>query len=90
MLISIEDTNLIQKMSAKKSPYVVQTAYVHTINPDGSPKRYPEQISLFPKKDAEGNAVPYKKGDYTLGDKSFQVERGFLQLNFPELVPVKA
>ncbi|PCI36853.1 MAG: hypothetical protein COB50_04220 [Thiotrichales bacterium] len=82
MDITIEETLLITKQSKAGKPYSIQKAYVHLVNNDGSPKRYPEEISIFPSRDKDGNPIPYQKGEYYLDDTSFVVERGFLQLNF--------
>ena len=89
LIISIESTELNAKTSKANKPYYTQTAYAQTTNKDGSPKRYPEQFELFTKKDPQGNAVPYPKGNYELSANSFQVERGFLNMNFPDLQPIK-
>jgi len=89
LIISVESTEIESKTSKADKTYYTQTAYAHTVNRDGTPKRYPEQINLFPKKNPDGQPVPYPKGDYTLGEGSFQVQRGFLEMNFPELVQAK-
>lgn len=87
--VAIEENTLIQKQSKAGKPYYVQKAYAHLTEQDGSPKRYPEQIMVYPLRDEHGNSIPYPKGDYTLSNRSFSVERGYLQLGFPTLTPMK-
>ena len=91
MKISIEDTNLIQRTSKKTNkPYFQQQAYAHLVNTDGSPKRYPQEILIFPQRDNAGNAVAYQKGDYNLLDSSFSINNfGSLELNFVNLQKIK-
>ena len=88
--IEIETSDLqTRTKSGGDSTYQVQLAYAHTLNRDGSPKRYPEEIALFPPKDSSGNPVPYKPGHYELDPRSYRVQRGFLDMSFPQLIPVK-
>jgi len=90
MKISIEDTNLIQKTSKQNKPYFLQQGYAHLVNTDGSPKRYPQEILIFPQRDGAGNSVPYQKGDYLLQDSSFSINNfGSLELNFVNLEKIK-
>lgn len=92
ILIEIEDENIITKNKKGKpgETYSIQEAYFHSVDRDGYPERYPTKINVFPRKDHQGNPIPYKKGQYKLAPQSFQVERGFLQMAFPALVPTKA
>ncbi len=90
MNITIEENTLINKTSKAGKPYAVQQAYAHTVNSDGSPKRYPTEITLFVKKDQQGNPVPYSKGEYDLADSSFEVDQyGNLSINFVNLIKRK-
>ena len=50
MNITIEENTLINKTSKAGKPYAVQQAYAHTVNSDGSPKRYPTEITTLCKK----------------------------------------
>ena len=86
--IETADLETRQKKGGEGS-YQVQRAYVHTLNRDGSPKRYPEEIALFPPKDNSNNPIPYKPGKYVLDPRSFRVQGGFLDMSFPQLVAVK-
>lgn len=88
-VIEIEETNLTTKQKKDGSgSYQLQAGYFHSMNQDGSPKRYPEEINVFPKKDPQGNAVPYPVGSYTIDPASFRVQRGFFELGFLTLIPV--
>lgn len=91
MIIDIEEATLeTRTKKGGQSTYQVQTAYAHTVDSNGKPTRYPQQIAVFPPRDATGNPVPYKPGQYELSPTSFKVERGFLDLNFINLVPYQA
>jgi len=89
LIIDIEDTN-IETRKGKNGPYSIQLAFVHTVNRDGSAKRYPEQVNIFPQKDNDGNPVPFQKGRYYVDARSFRVTNGFLEMGFLNLTPVKA
>ena len=90
VVIDIEDEVVVTNNKKGGGQYYTQKGYFHETERDGSPKRYPTEINVFPRKNDRGEPIPYKKGSYTLGVQSFGVERGFLQLNFPSLVPVKS
>src|SRR3569623_1348843 len=85
--VTVENTTLVARTSKQGKPYQVQTAYVHTYDRQG-PKRYPEEIKLFPLRDKDGNAVPYAPGEYEVAPHAFNVSNGFLELGFVELRPV--
>ena len=68
--------------------YTVQTAYAHTTDRNGNPQRYPERFNIFPPKDDRGNPIPYQPGSYKLASQSIRVSNGFLELAFPQLVPI--
>lgn len=86
--ISIESTDLETRQKRDGGSYVVQTAYAHTSDRNG-PKRYPEEIRIFPKKDPQGKPIPYPMGDYQMADHCIRVQNGFLDLGFVELTPLK-
>lgn len=88
LIIDIESSET-ETRRGKNGDYVVQVAYAHTVQRDGSPKRYPEQFAMFPPKDREGHPIPYKPGQYTLEPRSFRIQNGFMNMAFPTLVPVK-
>lgn len=87
--IDIESEAIELRNKKAGGTYSIQRAYLHTTDYDGTPKRYPEEISIFPRKNDNGDVVPYKKGTYTISDSSFKVDNGFLALGFPSLSPVK-
>ena len=90
MQITVEDTQLETRTKAGgKGTYQVQKAYAHTFNRNGTPKRYPEEIVIFPQRDPAGNPTPYQKGDYQLAPDAISVKNGFLDLGFINLIPVK-
>lgn len=88
--IEVESTQIEQRNKKGGGVYEVQHAYFQEFNRDGSPKRYPREIVVFPKKDSQGKSIPYQKGSYTLAPHSLLVSgNGFLELGFVELIPVK-
>ena len=89
MIIDIEETQLETRTKKDGGTYQVQKGYAHTVDQNGGPKRYPEQITIFPPRDGQGNPVAYKEGQYELSARSFKIERGFLELGFINLVPYK-
>lgn len=88
LLVDIENEEL-ETRQGKKGDYQIQKAYVHTVDRNGSPERYPREVSIFPQKDPQGRAVPYKPGAYTVDPRSFRVNNGFLDLAFLQLVPAE-
>lgn len=88
ILISVESTSLqTRNKKGGDGTYQVQQAYAHTFGQDG-PKRYPEEINVFPPRDNNGNPIPYQKGDYHIAPDCLRVQNGFLDLGFLRLVPV--
>ncbi|WP_109014409.1 single-stranded DNA-binding protein [Novimethylophilus kurashikiensis] len=64
-----------------------QIAYAHTLERNGTPRAYPERISI----NLEDDDQPYPVGTYTLDDRSVYVgDFGRLMLGRPVLVPVKS
>jgi hypothetical protein len=89
VIIDIESQNLETRNKKGGGTYQVQEAFVHLTDQHGNPRRYPERINLFPPRDNAGNAIAYKMGQYMLSPSSFKVANGFLELGFPQLVPVE-
>ena len=85
--VSIESTDLETREKKAGGSYVVQTAYAHTFDRNG-PKRYPEEIRVFPKKDPQGKPLAYPMGDYKIAERCMRVNNGFLELGFIELEPL--
>lgn len=90
IVIDIESTELITRSKKGGGTYQVQEAFAHTTDRNGVPARYPERINLFPPRDNQNNSIPYLKGQYVLAPQSIRVVNGFLELGFPQLVPVKS
>ena len=75
MQITIESTELTQKISQKNNPYYLQQAFVHLVDDEGKPQRYPREIKIFPQRDNSGKSIAYAKGDYLLADTSFDLDQ---------------
>jgi hypothetical protein len=86
--ITIESTDLETRNKKTGGSYTVQTAYAHTFDRTG-PKRYPEEIRIFPPKGPDGKPIPYPMGDYYLSPHCIRVDNGYLSLGFVELQPIK-
>lgn len=86
--IDIESTNLETRNKKGGGTYQVQEAFAHTTDNHGNPRRYPERINIFPPKDSQGNVMPYAPGSYILAPQSIKVSNGFLELGFPQLIPM--
>jgi hypothetical protein len=87
--IDVESDQLISRNKKDGSGvYYQQEAFAHTSDQYGNPKRYPEQIFIFPQRDAAGSVVAYKPGTYKLAQQSLRVVRNQIELGFPVLVPI--
>ncbi|OZY83160.1 hypothetical protein CBP51_00125 [Cellvibrio mixtus] len=86
--IDIESANLETRNKKGGGTYQVQEAFAHTTDNHGNPRRYPERINIFPPKDAQGNVIAYPPGSYILAPQSIKVNNGFLELGFPQLIPM--
>jgi len=84
--VTVESVDLETRNKKGGGTYQVQTAYAHTFTSEG-PKRYPEEIRIFPKRDAQGKTSPYPPGEYVIHPKCLHVRNGFLELGFVELMP---
>lgn len=77
---------------ATGKPYSLnfQTVWMHTFDRSGKLNPYPEKVEIILDKNAEGAALFYPEGQYTLAPESIYVNRnGDLSLS-PRLVPLKA
>lgn len=88
--IDIETSDIELRNKKSGGTYHVQTAYVHTVDRNGKPQRYPERCNIFPPRDNNGTPMPYQPGTYTLAPQTIRVVNGFLELGFPQLIPVKS
>ena len=88
-VIDVENEQLETRNKKAGGTYQVQQAFAHTTNRDGSPKRYPTEIFVFPPRDSQGNPIPYKKGKYTIAPQSFKANGFGLEIDFLNLVPLK-
>lgn len=86
--IDVESSELETRNKKGGGTYQVQACYVHTVDRNGKPNRYPEKAYLFPPRDSQGNGVPYKQGSYVLSPQSIRVSNGFMELAFPQLIPI--
>ena len=89
--IDIETDQLIQRNKKDGSGvYYQQQAFAHTTDNMGNPKRYPEEIRIFPPKGNAGSVMPYKPGSYKLAPQSLRVQREQIELGYPVLLPINA
>lgn len=88
IIIDVESTNVETRNKKNGGTYQVQEVFVHTVDRNGNPMRYPERAVMFPPRDNQGNGIPYKVGQYVLSDQSIRVNNGFIELGFPTLTPV--
>ena len=86
--IDIESSVLETRNKKGGGTYQVQEAFAHTTDQNGNPRRYPERINIFPPKDPQGHSIPYQPGPYVLAPQSIKVSNGFLELGFPQLIPM--
>jgi hypothetical protein len=87
--IDIENSQVEYRPKKNGGQYALQEGYAHTVNKDGTKKRYPERVNIFPQKDEAGNYIPYAAGKYIVSASSLRVNNGYLVLGFPVLVPLK-
>ena len=88
ILIDIEDETVMTNSKKGGGTYDTQYGYFHEVERDGSPKRLRREVKLFPPKE-NGVTRAYKKGQYTMGPRSIEVEaNGFMKLGFVNLVQV--
>ena len=88
--IDIESNEVIERHKRDGSGiYHQQEAYVHTVDRDGRPNRYPEPIYLYVPKDERGNPQPRQPGKYTISPTSLVVRNRQLELGYLNLEPLK-
>lgn len=88
IVIDVESTNIETRNKKGGGTYQVQEVFVHTVDRNGNPMRYPERAVMFPPRDNQGNSIPYKPGQYVLAPQSIRVNNGFIELGFPLLLPM--
>ncbi len=77
------------KATGKPYSLSFQTVWMHTFDRAGKPNPYPEKVEIILEKNAEGAALFYPVGTYTLASESIYVNRnGDLSLA-PRLIPTK-
>ena len=86
--IDIETSDLETLNKKAGGTYQLQSAYVHLLDRNGEPERYPREIKVFPPRDPSGNSVGYRPGKYTLSPRSFRINNGRLELAFVNLDPL--
>jgi hypothetical protein len=89
---STEVRNQSGNAKATGKPYSLnfQTAWVHTFDKQGVKNPYPEKVEIILDKDAQGAALFYPVGEYTLAAQSVYVDRSGNLAIAPRLVPLKA
>jgi len=88
--VEIASTETYQRQG-QKGPYWKQAAYLHTLDRDGKPNRYPERCLIMLPKDTQGQPVPYKVGVYSLAPNSIRIGKySDIEIGFVNLVPVQA
>lgn len=78
------------KASGKAYSLNFQTAWFHTVDRQGVKNPYPEKAEIILEKDAQGAALFYPVGEYTLAPQSVYVDRSGNVAISPRLVPLKA
>lgn len=76
------------KTSGKPYSLNFQEVWVHTSDRKGNPNPYPEKVEIILDKNAEGAALFYPAGDYTLSPNSIYVDRNGSLAIAPRLVPI--
>jgi len=89
--ITVENAELILKHKKDgSSSYYTQSAWLHTVDQNGNPNKYPERIEFYAPKGTDGKTqVPYPVGEYFLSPKSIKVRFGRPEIGFLELEPLK-
>lgn len=88
---STEVRNQSGTAKASGKPYSLnfQTAWLHTLDRQGVKNPYPEKAEIILEKDAQGAALFYPVGEYTLAPQSVYVDRSGNVAIAPRLVPLK-
>ena len=88
---STEVRNQSGTAKASGKPYSMnfQTVWFHTVDRNGVKNPYPEKAEIILEKDAQGAALFYPVGEYTMAPQSFYVGRNGTPEIAPRLVPLK-
>lgn len=88
---STEIRNQSGNAKASGKPYSLnfQTIWAHLYDRNGAKNPYPEKTEIILEKDAEGAALFYPIGEYTLGDHSHYIDQNGKWQISPKLVPLK-
>lgn len=88
-ILRIDVESIALKTFDKKGggTFQMQEFFVHEVDFDGNPPRYPKSVFGFPPK-RDGVVTPYKPGQYTPGARSFKVVNNRLELGFLNLIPL--
>ncbi|MDD0817252.1 single-stranded DNA-binding protein [Curvibacter sp. HBC28] len=91
--VSVMSTDVRNQSGTSKAgkPYSMtfQTVWLHTVDQHGKPNPFPEKVEIILPKNAEGAALFYPVGDYTLAPESLYVDRGGDLKLSPRLVALK-
>lgn len=79
----------IAKASGKAYDINFQTVWFHTHDRTGQKNPYPEKSEIILEKDAQGAALFWPVGEYTLAPSSVYVDRSGSLAIAPRLVPLK-
>ena len=93
--VSVTSTEVRNQSGTAKAtgkPYSMnfQTVWFHTVDRNGVKNPYPEKAEIILEKDAQGAALFYPVGEYTLAPQSVYVDRSGDLAIAPRLVPLKA
>ncbi|ART55175.1 heavy metal transporter [Acidovorax carolinensis] len=79
----------IAKASGKQYDINFQTVWFHTHDKQGQKNPYPEKSEIILEKDANGAALFWPAGEYTLAPSSLYIDRSGNLAVAPRLVPLK-
>ena len=93
--VSVTSTEVRNQSGTAKAtgkPYSMnfQTVWFHSVDRNGVKNPYPEKAEIILEKDAQGAALFYPVGEYTMAPQSFYVDRSGNLAIAPRLVPLKA
>jgi len=93
--VSVTSTEVRNQSGTAKAtgkPYSMnfQTVWFHTFDRNGVKNPYPEKAEIILEKDAQGAALFYPVGEYTLAPQSVYVGRTGTPEIATRLVPLKA
>ena len=79
----------IAKASGKNYDINFQTVWFHTHDKQGNKNPYPEKFEIILEKDAQGAALFWPIGEYTLAPSSLYIDRSGNLAVAPRLVALK-